>query len=188
MNESDKQNPFQTPDGYFEKFTDRLMSKMEQEVSGLPEGDGFVVPEHYFEGLHQSILQKLDAETKNTETAKVIALHPYRKYYYAVASIAAIALLVFALNQKASEETYPENNTLGAIGFDDLANTDIEDYFDDDNLDFSTYDIAEVLPVDELDVSDILSEQIKDEPILEYLDNNTDNFDELDYEYDEQPD
>ncbi len=170
MKELNKKNPFKTPEGYFKDFSDTLRNRLSEEGTGLPKNDGFIVPDIYFEGVHKNILQKLEAKEP-----KVIPLHPFKKYYYAAASIAAIALVVFALNRNTSEE----------ITFEDLANSDIENYFEYNDLDFSTYEIAELVPVDELEVGDILLNGLNEDMILNYLDNNTENFEELNMEYDE---
>lgn len=170
MKDFNTKNPFKTPEGYFEDFPRDLIKRLPEKDSDIPENEGFIVPNTYFEGIHENILQKLEAE----ET-KVISLHPYKKYYFVAASIAAVGLVVFMLNQNLSRE----------ITFEDIANIDIENYFEDNSLDLSTYEIAEVVPVDELEIEDILSNELNDEMILSYLDNNTENFEELNMEYDE---
>ncbi len=170
MKAFNKKNPFKTPDGYFEGLSDRLMDRISKKAPGIPENEGFRVPDGYFEGLHEKIRQKLEAEAP-----KVIPIHPFKKYYYAVASLAAAVLVIFILTRKTSPE----------ISFEDIANSDIENYFEDNELDFSTYEIAEVVPVDELEIGDILLNRLDEEYVLEYLDNNTDNFEELNMEYDE---
>lgn len=170
MKEVNKKNPFITPEEYFEGFPETLKAKLLEEGTRLPENEGFMVPGNYFEGLHKNILKKLEAEE-----SKVIPLRPYKKYYYAVASIAAIAVLYFALNRNTSTE----------ITFDDIANSEIENYFEDTDLDFSTYEIAEVVPVDELEIGDILLSDLNKDVILNYLDSNTDNLENLNFEYDE---
>ncbi|QLG43944.1 hypothetical protein [Costertonia aggregata] len=163
MNNIDKKNPFKTPKGYFDSFQARLMDKLVQEEPNVPKNDGFQVPEGYFENLGNDIGQKLKNETK------VVQLHPFKKYYIAIASIAAMMLLVLGLNM----------NTDKNIAFTDLADSDIEAYFDTHELDLSPYEIAEMIPVDELEVSDIIQNQIQENHILEYLNENIDDFEEL---------
>ena len=131
----------------------------------------FNTPKGYFEGLGKSIRQHLEAE----ET-QVIPLHPYKKYYYAVASIVAVALTIFALNRNTSQE----------MKIDDITSSDIETYFEDNELDFSTYELAEIIPVDELEVNDLLSDRLAYDEILQYVDDNTDNYEDLNFD-DEQP-
>lgn len=170
MKQEHKKNPFRTPEGYFENFSGSLKNRFAEKNSGIPKKEGFVVPDAYFERLHDNIRQKLDVEE-----VKVIPLYGYRKYYVAAASVAAIAAVIFTLNRGTSEE----------ITFDDIAKSDIENYFDEYSLDFSPFEIAEVVPVDELEIADLMSNSLNDDIILNYLDNNTDEFEELNLEYDE---
>ncbi|MEP3209595.1 MAG: hypothetical protein ABJN95_10420 [Maribacter sp.] len=167
MKELNKNNPFKTPEGYFENFTDGLLDKLSEEKLNLPKDDGFAVPEDYFDGLHKNIQQRLDAD----ET-KVVQLHPYRKYYLAAASIAAIVLLFFGFNW----------NTPKELTFDDIASADIESYFESNELGLTTYEIAEVLPVDELEINEILENQFDEENVIDYLNENVDDIEDLNLE------
>ena len=166
MEDLNKNNPFKTPESYFENFTDGLMDKLNEEKFNLPKDDGFLVPEDYFDELHKNIQGKLSEETK------VVQLHPYRKYYLAAASIAAIAVIFLGFNW---------NNT-GEITFEDLANTDIENYFESNDLGLTTYEIAEVLPIDELEINDILENQFDEENVIDYLNDNVDDIEDLNLE------
>jgi len=167
MKEFDKNNPFKAPEGYFEEFDGKLLDKLAQQEPTIPKSDGFGIPEGYLDNLNKNIRLKLD-ETE----VKVIPLTSYKKYYYAVASIAAITLFVLGLNWNSSEE----------IGFESLASTEIESYFEDNDFGLSTNDIAEMLPVDELEISDILSTQFSEENMFDYLNENLDDFEELNLE------
>ncbi|MGI9551473.1 MAG: hypothetical protein ACR2MT_09755 [Aurantibacter sp.] len=175
MNKSGKNNGFKTPEGYFEGLKDKLMGKLSDEDSVSPNpdshrGDGFVVPQDYFETLNEKIKAKVDKKE-----AKVVQLNPYRKYYFAAASIAAVALVIFGLNWNTSDETT----------FADLANSDIETYFENNELGLSSYEIAEVIPVDELEINDILENQLDEDNVFEYLNDNIDDFEELNLDNDE---
>jgi len=170
MNKSKKNNGFKTPEGYFDNLKDKLMDKLSEEDSALPKEEGFAVPEGYFDSLHENIKKKLDGK----ET-KVVQLHAYRKYYFAAASVAAIALVLFGLNW----------NTADNPTFEDLASTDIENYFENNDLSLSSYEIAEVLPVDELEINDILENQLNEDNVIEYLNDNIDDFEELNLDTDE---
>lgn len=167
MKEFNKKNPFKTPEEYFEDFDDRLMDKLSEESSNIPKEEGFAVPEGYFDGLHKNIQKKLD-----NQEAKVVQLHPYRKYYIAAVSVAAIVLVVFRLNWNSAAE----------VTFDDLVNADIEDYFEINELGLTSYEIAEVIPLDELEINDILENQLNEENVLEYLNENITDFEELNLE------
>lgn len=167
MNKSYKNNGFKTPEGYFEDLKDKLLDKISEEDSLLPKGDGFIVPDDYFNTLKQKIANKI-----TSEEAKVIRLNPYRKYYFAAASIAAVVLVIFGLNRNTSETPT----------FESLAESDIESYFEDNDYDLSAYEIAEVIPIHELEINDILTNSFEEENVVDYLDENLDDFEELNLE------
>jgi len=167
MEELNKKNPFKTPESYFENFSDGLLDKLSEEKLDLPKEDGFTIPENYFDALHENIQKKL-----NTEETKVVQLHPYRKYYAVAASIAAIVIVFLGFNWSTPEE----------VTFDDLASADIESYFESNELGLTTYEIAEVLPVDELEINDILENQFEEENVIEYLNENIDDIEDLNLE------
>lgn len=167
MKKFDKNNPFKTPEGYFKEFDGKLLDKLSYGEPTIPKKDGFGMPKGYLDDLNANIHQKL-----NVSEVKVIPLTSYKKHYYAAASIAAIALVVLGLNWNSSED----------IDFEDLAHTEIETYFEDNELGLTTNEIAEMLPVDELEINDILSNQFNEENMLDYLNDNLDDFEELNLE------
>lgn len=167
MNRND---PFRTPEDYFEDFNDRFMRRLSEDASNIPEKEGFVVPENYFDEVHKNILERLKSQ-KNP----VIQLNPYKKYYYVAASIAAILLIVFGLRWNNPQE----------IEFSDLANSDIESYFDANEIGLDVFEIAEVIPVDELEINDILAEHFNEEKMLDYLNENIDDYESLNLNEDE---
>jgi hypothetical protein len=174
MKKKDNKNPFKTPEGYFDSFQDKLLERISDEApshfdSFNERDDGFRVPNGYFDGLNGRIKERLN------DDVKVIPLRSYRNYYVAVASIAAVALLLFGIFWNTSDE----------ISFTDLANSDIEAYFENNDFELSSYEIAEEIPVDGLELSDFLDTQFNDEYIVNYIDENTDNFDELNLDDDE---
>lgn len=167
MEELDKNSPFKTPEGYFDNLTDKLKDKLSEEKLNLPEGVDFTIPEDYFDNLKNSIQEKITL----SET-KVVQLHPYKRYYVAAASIAAIFVMLIGLNWNATGETT----------WDDLANADIETYFDTNELGLTTFEIAEVLPIDELEIDDILENQFEEENVIDYLNENIDDIKDLNLE------
>ncbi|WP_281540468.1 hypothetical protein [Maribacter aestuarii] len=174
MKKKDNKNPFKTPEGYFDSFQDKLLERLSDEAPSHLDSingkdDGFRVPNSYFDGLNDRIKERLH------DDVKVIPLRPYRNYYLAAASIAAVTLLLFGIFWNSSEE----------ISFTDLANSDIEAYFENNDFELSSYEIAEEIPVDGLELRDFLDTQFNDEHIVNYIDENTDNFDELNLEDDE---
>lgn len=158
-----KLNGFKTPEDYFNSFTDNLMIKLSEELTIEKKVDGFTIPDTYFDSLYQNIQNKI-----HTPESKVIKLNAFKKYYY-VAAVAAVVLIFIGISLTNKTE----------ITFDDIAISDIENYFDDNELDMSTYELAQMLPIDELEIKDIIDTQLNDENIIDYIDNSIDNFEEL---------
>lgn len=173
MNKTEKYNPFKTPEDYFEGFTDKVMGRLIEEKILMPKTDnqtnGFKVPEGYFESLNEKILTKVNNEIK------VVKLHPYRTYYMVAASIAAMLILVLGIDRGTTRE----------ISFDGLASSDIEKYFETNDLDLTTLEIAEVFPIDGMTIGDILNNQLNEENVIDYLNNNIERIDEFNLETDE---
>jgi hypothetical protein len=168
----DHKNKFKTPEGYFDNFNERLMEKIDKEDSLIPKEDGFSVPKDYFESFNPKISEKV-----NQEQPRVIQLKSYRKYYYAAASIAAILLFGFWFSQ--------DNQT--QVNFDDLANAELDAYFEKTDLNFNSYELAEVININEVSILDITETDNTEENkmILEYLDDNVDEIEDLNLDYEE---
>ncbi|WP_282117308.1 hypothetical protein [Cellulophaga baltica] len=163
-------NSFKVPEGYFDNFTSKLLDNLPEEEAITPKNEGFKVPDGYFENFNKELEAKLE-----TKEPKVIALKSYKKYYYAAASIAAAITIAIGLNLNKTPE----------LSFDDLADVDIENYFDSNESSLSSYDIAEIIPVDELEIYDVIDNHLSDENVMDYLENNIDDFDELNIESNE---
>ncbi len=172
---TDYKQGFKAPEGYFESFGDRLKDRMNQEITKLPKTDGFKEPEGYLDTLDAKIL----AAVKEEET-KLIRLPWYRNYYTAVAAVAAIFLIAIGLQFNGSSKAVTFDQLLS-----DLSDTDIETYFENNDLELSSYEIAEVLPVDELELDAVLEKGFSETNLFEYLDNTIEDFDDLNLEDDE---
>ncbi|MGI9547486.1 MAG: hypothetical protein ACR2MM_09635 [Flavobacteriaceae bacterium] len=170
MGKKSKNDGFKTPEGYFEGLSDDLLGKLNKESSVIPKSAGFKSPEGYFDSLDQEILEKLD-----DRDTKVVKLYPYRKMLFAAASVAAIVLIVIGLQWQGNQ----------SLNFGDIANLELEEYFDHNATGLSSYEIAEVLPVEELELSDILDSDWNEENIVDYLDETIDDIDELNLNNDE---
>ena len=174
----DKKNSFNTPEGYFDNFNDRLMDRIKKEeaeetTSLIPKSDGFAVPDAYFDEVTPTVLSKTVAK----ET-KVIQFKSNRNFYYSVAAVAAIFILIFSLTW---------NSTSEPITFDDLANAEIESYLENTDFEMTSYEIAEVVSLEEMELTDMLGDDFEDDIIMEYLDENVEdikelNLDDTDYE------
>jgi hypothetical protein len=166
MDKLNKNNNFKVPDGYFDALSSDIMKKIAKEDTSMPLNEGFKVPEGYFETLNTKILGQLE---NIPVEAKVIPLKSYKKYYYTAASIAAVVLLFIMV----------QFNTDKTPSYSDLANSDIEHYFEFNDLELSSYDLAEILPIDDLDLNDILESRLDNDNIIDYLDSHIEDFEEL---------
>ena len=174
MKKNDNTNPFKTPEGYFDSFQNILMDKLSNEESGLLDflenkNDGFKVPVGYFDGLQKNIDNRLD------DKVKVIPIKTFRDHYMAIASIAAVALVVLGFFWNTSDQ----------INFADLADSDIETYFENNDFGLSSYEIAEEISLDQMVMGDFLETRFSDEHIVDYINENIDNINELNLEEDE---
>lgn len=170
--EKDKENSFNTPQGYFESFNDRLMDRIQKEDSKeggsiIPKTDGFAVPDGYFDEVTPRVLSQINNEPK------VIPLKSNKRFYYGIAAAAAILIFVFNLTWESNPEP---------ITFDDLANAEIEAYFENTDLQMTSYEIAEVVSLEEIELNDVLDDDLEDDIIMEYLDENLDDIEELNLE------
>ena len=165
MGQISKNDGFKTPEGYFEGLTDRLLAKMKEESAELPNSDGFQAPEGYFDSVNKEILSKLDQPEP-----KVVRLYPYKKLLYTAASIAAVVLIFIGLQWQGDQ----------SITFGDIANMELAEYFEDNTTGISSYELAEVFTVEDLEVSDILEDDWDEENIAEYLDDTIDDIDVID--------
>ncbi|MCX2720240.1 hypothetical protein [Lentiprolixibacter aurantiacus] len=171
MDKKYKKEGFRVPDGYFEGLNKRLQDRLYQDSFDLPEEDGFAVPEGYLEGLQD----KLNSRIATGEEPGVIKLKPWKKYYFVAASIAAAVVIIIGLRLGRTDD----------FTFSDLANAELESYFYDNDLELTSYEMAEVLPVEEIEVNDILDNELNEENIMDYLDDNVEDLYELNIEYDE---
>ena len=169
----DKKNSFNTPDGYFDSFHERLMDRIKQEETGqmgslIPKSDGFSVPKGYFDGLTEKVLSQV-----GQKETKVISLMTYKEFYYGAAAIAALFLLVFGITWK----------TDAPVSFENLASNEIDAYFETNEVDLTTYEIAEVVSLDEVELNNALTPEFGEEHILEYLNENVEDIEELNLDY-----
>lgn len=166
MDKLNKNNPFKVPNGYFDTFTGNIMKRVVKEDISVPSNEGFKIPEGYFEALNSRLLARL--ENTRTET-RIIPLKSNKKYYYAAVSAAAVILLFIVVQW----------NRNIVPSYSDLANSDIEHYFEFNDLELSSYDLAEILPIYDLDPNDMLENRLDNENIIDYLDSHIEDFEEL---------
>ncbi|MFC4097108.1 hypothetical protein [Euzebyella saccharophila] len=171
MDQNSKNNPFKTPENYFGSFEDRLKEKISEGQPNFPVEEGFGVPKGYFNDIHSRVIEKMEVSDP-----KVVKLPLFKNYYYLGASIAAVLIVALAINLGLNKKQPT---------FDDLAHSEIEAYFQNNDIGITSYELAEVIPVDQLEVYDIVEDQWGDEQMVDYLNENIEDFESLNLEYDE---
>lgn len=171
MNKQDlnKNQEFKVPKDYFENFETALHDRMDQE-SNLAFLDvkkdnnaGFKVPNDYFENLEDHIVQEIDSKRK---ASKIITFRPWHKIG-AVASIAALFVLVFSIARQSTENVA---NTTTPIALSTL-----ENYILNNDMDYSMNELEDVLDMEDVMLADTYSSTIETDAIYDYLDENIDN-------------
>ncbi|ADY30375.1 hypothetical protein [Cellulophaga lytica] len=155
-----KNSGFKMPESYLDNFSEKLNNTIAQEQSAIPKKEGFTVPDNYFDSIHQNIQTKLNQKTE----PKVIKLSSFKKRLYATSSIAAVVAILIA--------AVVFNNSSTPISFQDIAASDIESYFDENDIDFPTYDLAQIISIDDINVSDVTESEINEDEIMNYLESN----------------
>lgn len=161
---------FKVPEGYFGKLSQRLQDdsvKAGQPV--WPEEAGFQMPEGYLESFETRLRARMEAQT-----GKVRRLR-FAHVGWAVAAAAAITIIL-VLRPSAQE---------APAAFEDLASNEISLYLETGFEELNAYELAEVLPMDEIAMEDVLESLPEEEHILDYLDGEVERYEDYDLENDE---
>lgn len=60
-----------------------------------------------------------------------------------------------------------------------MANAEIESYLENTDFEMTSYEIAEVVSLEEVELNDILNDDLEDDIIMEYLDENVGDIEDL---------
>ncbi len=187
---------FKLPEGYFDRFPDRLQDRLRQ-GSGMPDNSmdaaeasghgragnpekgtpqaGFRTPEGYFESFGERLQQRLkDAEPlKDTSESRATGRRviPLKSKYLAWTAAVAAAVLLAVVFWPASQGKN--------LDFGDLADAEIEQYLDIGYEDISAYELAESLPLERLDMGQVMDTGTQEQQLLEYLDNDPEVLEEI---------
>ena len=168
-NESDINKPkFQLPDNYFEQFGEELQAQIALEKAlGGKVSTGFSTPEAYFENRTWQVTPISNAEVQETgeKSSKVVSMFT-RKTLWSGLSIAAIAIIVISVL----------NLTTDPTSFDTLDLADIENYMVNENLAFTTDELAVLLSEDAINTLTENTAILDDEQLIEYLEESTDMY------------
>ncbi|AJR03471.1 hypothetical protein [Siansivirga zeaxanthinifaciens] len=150
-----KHSGFKVPDNYFETLEDQLFSEIK--LKNTIDDAGFKIPENYLSNLENAIISKV----KEEKTGKVITLFNRKKLIY-ISGVAAAVLLLFTLTFNS------KSNNWNNLDFEMVENYMItEDILD-------SYEIASLLPEEDLIESNFIQIDFNEENIENYLLNNLD--------------
>ena len=184
---------FQVPEGYFNRFPGKLQDRLRQdscmpenpsdtaepsseELSGIPHRPmpdrGFNTPDGYFETFSERLERRLE-HTDNSVQGKPRVLRLSQRYLGWTAAMAAAVLLAIVL--------WPASKGQN-LNFEDLADAEIEQYLEVGYEDVSAYELAESLPLEALDMNDVMDTGAQEQQLLEYLDNDPEALEEIYWE------
>ncbi|PKH51331.1 hypothetical protein CXF68_11840 [Tenacibaculum sp. Bg11-29] len=154
-----KKTGFSTPDSYFNKVDDRILSMIKP--TSLSKGINiFSTPDNYFTTVEDDIFEKLNI--KKTKNIKVISLR--KRILQFVPLIAAASVLLFiSLNYLNTSTTYD---------FEDITEADITFWYENGYGSADSNELATV--IDNSDFDEAFLTTINDESIESYL-NTMDN-------------
>jgi hypothetical protein len=168
-NESDINKPnFQLPDNYFEQFGEELQAQIALEKAlGGKVSSGYSTPDAYFENRTWQHLPLSNTAVQDTreQSSKVISIFS-RKTLWTGLSIAAVAIIVISLLNPITDPT----------SFDTLDLADIESYMNNEDLAFTTDELADLLSEDALNTLTENTAILNDEQLIEYLEESTDMY------------
>ena len=154
---------FKVPDSYFSNLESRILEDIKEEN---PKNiNPFTVPEDYFTSLENKVIEAAE------KTSKIIPIYKKKSFYFSMVAAATLTLL-FIINIENKQ----------SITFDDLALEDYNGYLDQEETEMSSYEMASYIAIDDLEIDDIIDSKVDSESILEYLDNNTESFEDLNTE------
>lgn len=168
-NESDINKPnFQLPDNYFEQFGEELQAQIALEKAlGGKVSAGFSTPEAYFENRtwQHTPLSNAAVKESGEKSSKLVSMFT-RKTLWSGLSIAAVAIIVISLL----------NPTTDPTSFDTLDLADIENYMNNEDVAFTTDELAVLLSDEAMNTLTENTTFLDDEQLIEYLEESTDMY------------
>jgi hypothetical protein len=168
-NESDINKPkFQLPDNYFEQFGEELQAQIALEKAlGGKVSTGFSSPKAYFENRIWNVPPLSNAAVQETgeRSSKVVSIFN-RKTLWSGLSIAAVAIIVISLL----------NPTTDPTSFDTLDLAEIENYMINEDVAFTTDELAVFLSDEAMNTLTENTAFLDDEQLIDYLEESTDMY------------
>lgn len=151
-----KKSGFKVPKDYFETLEDDVFAKLTTDDFEIE--TGFEVPNNYFDGLENQILAKISSEEKEV---KVIPLRTKIANFASIAAAACILLFV-GFHFFGTSETN---------SFENLPISDVVNWAENNMVMIDNYDLNNAFEVSDFDENELLSSEISDETIENYLTN-----------------
>lgn len=199
-----EQGGFKIPQGYFGRFPERLRERMRHMESTMPDtsfdaaqnpiekatgtpqdrfpGGGFQTPKGYFETFSVRLEQRLgdapgseEIPVSLSEKSRVV---PLRKRYLTWTAAAAAAVLLALVFWPASSGS--------TLDFGDIADAELESYLEIGYEGISAYELAENLPLEQLELGQVMDTGTQEQQLLEYLDSDPDVLEEVYWEEEEE--
>jgi hypothetical protein len=151
-----KETGFKIPEEYFNSLEDAILGHIK--INEASEGKGFVIPENYLNNIENTIIDRILEE----KSVKVISIFSKKQIVY-ISSIAAAILLLFSLTI----------NKLNSNPWHNLDTETVENYMLTENI-IETYEIASLIPEENLVEADFVQFNFKKENVENYLLNHMD--------------
>jgi hypothetical protein len=151
-----KDTGFSVPENYFSKAKDSFSSFLSE--NKIPKKIGFTVPENYFKDVENSIIEKAIPK----KAVKIISLKKALLKYIPIATAASIALFL-------SINYLNPSNTTQEVNFENLAQSDIENWIIENSNELSDHYFATLLHGTIINENDFALTDIKNDAIEAYL-------------------
>ena len=152
-NKEHKKTGFKTPDNYFNTFENSLFEQLTIETE-----TGYNIPKDYFDTLEVDVLKQIEPSK-----TKVISLINKKQLAY-ISTIAATLVFSFFILKPAD---------LQKITFDDIEYSAYENYFSAEDINISSYEIAEIYEINSSDLDEISFSNLEEDNIIDYLSKET---------------
>ncbi|WP_146746556.1 hypothetical protein [Sinomicrobium soli] len=163
MGNTNNNNGFKVPEGYFGQLEDRLLAS----VSGsrrISREEGFSVPDHYLESLEKRIAERVSTDTATTPMHR----NPVVRLIYTVSSVAALVAILLSVVFGTISRTGSGPDT----AFTGILPEEIEYYIQNGFLSVDIQDIGDLYDSSELETVSFSS--LDEAFIMEYLEEHAD--------------
>lgn len=159
-----KQDGFKLPEGYFEKFPERMVKYVrEKNPYGVEPESGFRTPDKYFEAFGDRLQQRLSEKDKPVQK-----LRPLRWIWIPAAAAAILWLIIWSPSSPST-----------SLEFGDINAEALQAYLQNEDFDVTPTELAENLPLLDLAMEDLLDRAPETGEIAHYLEDYIESDEEL---------